>query len=87
MYNTFLSQTQINTWIMQLTFHCDAFLWPVFNLSGEDGIGPHTYYIVSHVELQREEAKHFNPEEPDFNRRMGVLKHQWNLHQNTPDST
>lgn len=69
-----------------LTLHSDAFLWPVFYLSGEDSTGPHTNDIVSQVELQRVETKHFNPEKSNFHRRVRALKHQRNLQENTSDS-
>lgn len=70
-----------------LTLHSDAFLRPVFHLSGEDDTGPNTDDIVRHVELQRVEAKHFNPEKPNFHRQVRALKHQRNLQVNTSDST
>ena len=66
-----------------LTLDSDAFLRPVFHLSGEDSSGPDTDYIVGQVELQRVEAKHFHPEKPDFHGRMRALKHQRNLRGNT----
>lgn len=62
-----------------LTFHSNAFLWPVFDLSGEDNAGPHTDYIVSHVKFQGVETKHFNPEKTNFNRWVRFQKHQWDL--------
>lgn len=64
---------------MLLTLHSDAFLWPVFHLSGQGDTGPHADHIVSQVELQRVEAEHFNPEKPDFHRPVRALKHQWHL--------
>lgn len=65
-----------------LTLHSNAFLWPVFHLSGKDSTGPHTDHVVSHVELQRVKAKHFNPEKPNFHRRVRALEYQRHLQGN-----
>lgn len=65
-----------------LTLHSNAFLWPVFHLSGKDSTGPHTDHAVSHVELQRVKAKHFNPEKPNFHRRVRALEYQRHLQGN-----
>lgn len=69
-------------WEKLLTLHSDAFLRPVFHFSGEDSTGPHTDHVVSQVELKRVEAKHFNPEKPNFHRWVRALKHQRNLQGN-----
>lgn len=74
--------TSCYKWEKLLTLHSDAFLRPVFHFSGEDSTGPHTDHIVSQVELKRVEAKHFNPEKPDFHRWVRALKHQRNLQGN-----